>query len=81
MSPSTSHTSHTNHENDDDNDDGDDDKDKTDAEDEGKRLLIHFYTALANLKMLGVLKSSSTTGTGVKGKGLDGICRTAWKGL
>ena len=45
--------------------------------------LALFYQALANLKMLGLVKSSASTTTagGVGKKGVDVISRTTWKGL
>lgn len=57
------------------------DEDGTADEEQENHLLGLFYQALANVKMLGLIKSSSATGTGANKKAVDVISRTTWKGL
>ncbi len=54
-----------------------------DVVDEGREVhvLASFYQALANVKMLGLIKSSSAIGPGANRKTVDVVSRTIWKGL
>ena len=58
-----------------------DEEDNAVDEEQEKHLLALFYQALANVKMFGLIKSSSASGVGVNKKAVDVISRTTWKGL
>ena len=61
--------------------DSEEEDDRANGEEEEKHLLALFYQALANVKMLGLIKSSSASGTGANKKAVDVISRTTWKEL